>query len=342
MSAASLTFDGVSWQAPRGPVILEPVTLQLPEGRVLGVVGANGAGKSTFLRLVYRYLKPTSGEVLIDGQDIWAMRARDVALKIAAVLQEQPTDFSLTVREIVDLGRIPHRLGFGRSDGRDIQVVDSVLERLELAAFADRRFGSLSGGERQRVMVARALVQEPSLLVLDEPTNHLDIRHQLEVIRLIRDLDMTIIASLHDLNMARLTLNVLLSFAQFEREVTAERIRDKIAASKKKGLWMGGSAPLGYEPDGRTLKIVKDEALTIRTLFDLYLEHGSIIAVKHEADRMGLKKKVREPESQRPGAADQSPFDRGHVYYILSNPIYAGRIAGRYDCPVAGSESDAR
>ena len=148
MSAASLTFAGVSWQAPRGPVILEPVTLQLPMGRVLGVVGPNGAGKSTFLRLVYRYLKPSTGAVLIDGEDIWTMRARDVALKIAAVLQEQPTDFALTVREIVDLGRIPHRFGFGQNDSRDTKVVSSVLERLDLDAFAHRRFGSLSGGER--------------------------------------------------------------------------------------------------------------------------------------------------------------------------------------------------
>ncbi|WP_420410058.1 recombinase family protein [Hoeflea sp.] len=130
-------------------------------------------------------------------------------------------------------------------------------------------------------------------------------------------------------SMGRLTLNVLLSFAQFEREVTAERIRVKIAASKKKGLWMGGSAPLGYEPDGRTLKIVEDEATTIRTLFDLYLEHGSIIAVKHAADRLRLRKKAKEAEAQKPGAADQCPFDRGHVYYILSNPDYAGRIRHR-------------
>jgi site-specific DNA recombinase len=91
--------------------------------------------------------------------------------------------------------------------------------------------------------------------------------------------------------MGRLTLNVLLSFAQFEREVTAERIRDKIAASKKKGLWMGGNVPLGYEPDGRTLKIVEDEARTVRTLFDLYLEHGSIKAVKHRPTRWGCEQR---------------------------------------------------
>ncbi|MDP2121939.1 MAG: ABC transporter ATP-binding protein [Hoeflea sp.] len=214
MSAASLTFAGASWHAPRGPVILKPVTLDLPAGRVLGVVGPNGAGKSTFLRLVYRYLKPASGAVLIDGENIWTMRARDVALKVAAVLQEQPTDFALTVREIVDLGRLPHRGGLVRSDTRDAAVVSAVLDRLDLQGFAGRRFGSLSGGERQRVMVARALAQQPSLLVLDEPTNHLDIRHQLEVIRLIRDLDMTIITSLHDLNMAAVVCDDILLLQQ--------------------------------------------------------------------------------------------------------------------------------
>ena len=127
-------------------------------------------------------------------------------------------------------------------------------------------------------------------------------------------------------SMGRLTLNVLLSFAQFEREVTAERIRDKIAASKKKGLWMGGNVPLGYKPDGRTLKIVEDEARTVRTLFDLYLEHGSIKAVKQQADRLGLRTKERAGEGSGDQAAGQIPFVRGHVYYILTNPIYAGRI----------------
>ncbi|WP_349363823.1 MAG: recombinase family protein [Roseitalea porphyridii] len=126
-------------------------------------------------------------------------------------------------------------------------------------------------------------------------------------------------------SMGLLTLNVLLSFAQFEREVTAERIRDKIAASKKKGLWMGGSVPLGYEPDGRTLKIVEDEARTVRALFDLYLEHGSIKAVKQRADRLG-RTKARAGEAPGGQIAGEATFDRGHLYYILTNRIYAGRI----------------
>jgi site-specific DNA recombinase len=118
-------------------------------------------------------------------------------------------------------------------------------------------------------------------------------------------------------SMGRLTLNVLLSFAQFEREVTAERIRDKIAASKRKGMWMGGNVPLGYDADGRTLKVNEGEAERVRQIFDLYLELGSVVAVKQTADRLGLT------------AKGGKPFSRGHVHYILSNPLYIGRIRHR-------------
>jgi len=125
-------------------------------------------------------------------------------------------------------------------------------------------------------------------------------------------------------SMGRLTLNVLLSFAQFEREVTAERIRDKIAASKRKGLWMGGNVPLGYLPDGRTLKIHETEAIVIRTLYDLYLEHHAIRVVKERAEALGLRTKRREcPDGSVTGGGQ---FDRGHIHHILTNPIYAGRI----------------
>ncbi len=125
-------------------------------------------------------------------------------------------------------------------------------------------------------------------------------------------------------SMGRLTLNVLLSFAQFEREVTAERIRDKIAASKRKGLWMGGNVPLGYEADGRTLKINEEEAATIRTLYELYLEHGLIREVKERAEGLGLRSRRRVRGAGR--VSGGTPFDRGHIHHLLSNPIYAGRI----------------
>ena len=202
--AAGLSVNGASWSVPKSKrTILHPISFELAAGRVLGVVGPNGAGKSTLLRLLYRYHAPTTGVVKIDGVDIWSVPAHKAAQTVAAVLQEQPTDFALTVREIVALGRTPHRKGFGGSAGaQDVAIVQDALDQMGLGTFTNRQLGTLSGGERQRVMVARALAQQPRLLILDEPTNHLDIRHQLEVLALIRDLPLTIVTSLHDLNMA--------------------------------------------------------------------------------------------------------------------------------------------
>jgi len=126
-------------------------------------------------------------------------------------------------------------------------------------------------------------------------------------------------------SMGRLTLNMLLSFAQFEREVTSERIRDKIAASKRKGMWMGGFVPLGYDARDRSLVINDPEAETVRTVYRLYLELGNVRRVKEEADRLGLKTKVRRAEGGSTSGA--RPLSRGYIYKLLGNPIYAGRIA---------------
>ncbi|MEO1796975.1 MAG: ABC transporter ATP-binding protein [Pseudomonadota bacterium] len=204
MTSAALDVLGISW-APRkhAPLVLHETTFSLAAGRVLGILGPNGAGKTTLLRLLYRFHRPLAGQVLLDGSDLWSMSARDAAQSVAAVLQEQPSDFALTVGEIVALGRTPHRRGFaGSSDAQDISIIDAALAQLDLHGLAHRHLGTLSGGERQRVMVARALAQEPRLLILDEPTNHLDIRNQLEVLELIRHLPLTIVTSLHDLNLA--------------------------------------------------------------------------------------------------------------------------------------------
>ena len=139
----------------------------------------------------------------VDNTDIWSISAKEAARIVAAVLQEQPADFGLTVRESVALGRTPYRKLFGGvTSTRDEEVLQGVLDQLGLNDFSNRQLKTLSGGERQRVMVARALAQEPKLLILDEPTNHLDIRHQLEVLTLLRDLPLTVVTSLHDLNFA--------------------------------------------------------------------------------------------------------------------------------------------
>ena len=125
-------------------------------------------------------------------------------------------------------------------------------------------------------------------------------------------------------SMGRLTLNMLLSFAQFEREVTGERIRDKIAASKKKGMWMGGVVPLGYDVVDRKLIVNAAEAETVRTLFRLYLEHGNVRLVKEEADRLGLRTKARKPNNGKRQGGE--PFTRGHIYKVLTNPLYVGKM----------------
>ncbi|MCH2096699.1 MAG: ABC transporter ATP-binding protein, partial [Rhodobacteraceae bacterium] len=171
MTAARLSVHDLSWSpGHRSGTLLKATQFDLAPGRTLGIVGPNGAGKTTLLRLLYRFHKPTTGTVLVDDVDIWTVSARAVARRIAVVLQEQPSDFALTVGEIVALGRTPHRRGFaGTAGSRDKQVVEDALTRLDLQGLVTRSLGTLSGGERQRVMVARALAQEPRLLILDEP-----------------------------------------------------------------------------------------------------------------------------------------------------------------------------
>lgn len=201
-AAARLEVKALSWGPPRHPNILDDIDFHVEPGDCLNVIGPNGAGKSTLLRLIYRFHRPKTGEIKVDGKDVWDMSPRQVARQIAVVLQENPVDFALTAREVVALGRTPYRSMFvvgGRDDG---DLVDEALVRMRIRHIANRGFATLSGGERQRAMVARALVQEPRLIVLDEPTNHLDIRHQLEVLDLLKSLGITVVCSLHDLNTA--------------------------------------------------------------------------------------------------------------------------------------------
>jgi iron complex transport system ATP-binding protein len=198
---ARLEIDNLCWGVAPGQPIVGPLSLTVEPGHMLALVGPNGAGKSSLLRCLYRYHRPTTGRVRLDGDDIWSLPGKAVARRIATVLQEQVSDFGLTVAEIVELGLTPHRGGWG-TDRADYEAVEAVLALMELAHLAPRDLATLSGGERQRVMIARALLQKPDLLILDEPTNHLDIRHQLEVLDLLGRLRCTVIVSLHDLALA--------------------------------------------------------------------------------------------------------------------------------------------
>ncbi|WP_329789468.1 ABC transporter ATP-binding protein [Lentzea sp. DG1S-22] len=175
--------------------IISGITLDARD-EVVGIVGPNGSGKSTTLRCVYRALEPDAGVVLLDGADVH--KRHDVARSLSALTQESQVEFDFTVAEVVEMGRLPH----DRDPARDARVVARALDAADVAHLAARSFLSLSGGERQRVLIARAIAQEPRVLVLDEPTNHLDIRHQLDVLALTRGLGVTVLTVLHDLNLA--------------------------------------------------------------------------------------------------------------------------------------------
>ncbi len=197
---AELEVDEVSVDLA-GRRIIDRISLTAAS-EILGLVGPNGSGKSTLLRTVYRMLRPVTGHVTADGGDVWRMPARRAARITAAVVQDAPTDVELTVAECVATGRIPHGRGYVNDTTADRRAIEHAMVVADVEDLADRQVGTLSGGERQRVQLARALAQEPRILVLDEPTNHLDIRHQLDLLSLVRDLRVTTLITLHDLNLA--------------------------------------------------------------------------------------------------------------------------------------------
>ncbi|WP_408898705.1 ABC transporter ATP-binding protein [Nocardioides sp. R1-1] len=182
--------------------VLHGVGLEARPGRVLGLLGPNGSGKTTALRTLYGSLRPARGRVTLDGRPLVTMRPREVARRIAVVVQESDADAMLTVREMVALGRLPRLGTFQRTGAVDRRAVDAALLRVGALPLAGRLYADLSGGERQRVLVARALAQEADFLLLDEPTNHLDIRYQHEVLGLVREVATSAVVVLHDLNLA--------------------------------------------------------------------------------------------------------------------------------------------
>ncbi|MFF9114822.1 ABC transporter ATP-binding protein [Streptomyces massasporeus] len=185
-----------------GRALVDRASLRVAAGEVVGLVGPNGAGKSTLLRTVYRALRPTSGRVLLDGQDVRRMSGNSLARRLAAVLQESAADFELSVHDVVAMGRTPHKRPFDGDDADDRAIIMAALDELDAAGLAQAPFTRLSGGEKQRVLIARALAQRAGTMVLDEPTNHLDLRHQLDTLRLVRRLGVTALVALHDLNLA--------------------------------------------------------------------------------------------------------------------------------------------
>ncbi|MCU4746388.1 MULTISPECIES: ABC transporter ATP-binding protein [unclassified Streptomyces] len=182
--------------------ILGDISLTAEAGTVTGLIGPNGSGKSTLLRCVYRALRPTGGRVLINEDEVWRLSSRAAGRRTAVVTQDHDLDNSFSVEEIVAMGRLPHKRLLERDSLSDHDTVHEALARVGMEWAAGRVFARLSGGERQRVLLARALAQHTPVLLLDEPTNHLDIGSQLELLELIRALDLTVVVAIHDLGHA--------------------------------------------------------------------------------------------------------------------------------------------
>lgn len=197
---------------------LDSVDLTVQPGEFVGIIGPNGSGKSTLLRSIYRDLRAQSGEILLDGKPLSSLSYKDSAQILAVLSQENEMSYDYTVRELVEMGRYPYASGLfersrkekqnesgkSHSHKNENEWIETAMEQTGLASLTDKSFFALSGGEKQRVLLTRAIVQDTPVLILDEPTNHLDLRCQMQVFTLVRNLDKTVLAAIHDLNLASL------------------------------------------------------------------------------------------------------------------------------------------
>ncbi len=184
--------------------IIKNLDLHIKEKEFIGIIGPNGSGKSTVLRTIYRALKPKSGIIKINGKNMKAISLRETAKEMAVVAQHNEQDFNFSVLDMVLIGRSPHKKFLERDTLEDYRIAKESLKKVEMEEFINRNYNTLSGGEKQRIILARALAQDTNCLILDEPTNHLDIKYQIQFMSIAKELDITVISAIHDLNMAAL------------------------------------------------------------------------------------------------------------------------------------------
>ena len=187
-------------------LIIENLNLSIPKGKITMIIGANGCGKSTLLKTIARIIKPRKGDVRINGKSIKEHAPKDIAKEMAVLPQSPKAPSGLLIRELVSYGRFPHQTAMGGMTEHDYEVVDWALSVTGLTEFANHTIDGVSGGQRQRAWIAMALAQETEILILDEPTTYLDMSHQLEILKLLQELNReqnrTIVMVLHELNNA--------------------------------------------------------------------------------------------------------------------------------------------
>ncbi|MCM8781626.1 MAG: ABC transporter ATP-binding protein [Candidatus Omnitrophica bacterium] len=194
------------WAGYLNKTIISAIDFSVKKGEFIGIIGPNGVGKSTLIRAVSRTLKPYRGAIIYNGKNIYKISLNEVARSIAVVPQDTLIVFEFLVWDIVMMGRIPYIERFKKETAGDLESCERALKLTNTTNLADRFINELSAGERQRVIIAKALAQEPELLILDEPTSHLDISHQIEIFDLLKHLsrneNLTVLSVLHDLNLA--------------------------------------------------------------------------------------------------------------------------------------------
>lgn len=189
-----------------GKILIHDINVEIERGKILTLIGPNGAGKSTILKSITRHLRKISGLVYIDGQEIYAWSAKEMAKQVAVVLTEHIKPELMTCEEVVAMGRYPYTNAIGRLTSADRAVVREAMRRVHAEELAEQDFTTLSDGQRQRIMLARAIAQEPEIIILDEPTSYLDIRHKIELLNILREMarekGITVIMSLHEIDLA--------------------------------------------------------------------------------------------------------------------------------------------
>lgn len=217
-----------------GKSIVKDISISASKGEFVGIIGPNGCGKSTFLRSIYRAIKPKSGTICLDGKDISKISFKESAKRVAVVGQFNNVNFDFTIEQMVMMGRTPYKRYMDRENKEDYDIVYESLKKVNMEKHSSRSFSTLSGGEKQRVLLARAMAQQAEMLILDEPTNHLDIKYQLQILGIVKSMGIGVIAALHDLNLAVMYCTKLyilkngqvIAYGKPEDILTKELIRD--------------------------------------------------------------------------------------------------------------------
>lgn len=232
-----LTLNSLSWSAKTKP-ILQELSFNVVQGDIIGIIGPNGAGKTSLLKCLLNQHKDWLGSITLKNKNIRDYKPHELAKIFSLVVQNAPDIFDLTIYDVVSMGLLPYKTLFSRDNEVDKKEIKLALEKVGLSKSQDQFFNTLSGGEQQRVLIAKALVQKAEILVLDEPTNHLDIFYQHQILQLVKTLNITVIMTIHDLNLAAqyCTRLLLLNKGELVSDDNVDKVLNSQTLSKVFGL----------------------------------------------------------------------------------------------------------